>query len=153
MTSPKLRLALAAGVFVAWIGYLTFLVATTRHPVILSRPQFLTAQLYVTARLTGDADKPAANITVEETLWAANEKHNLPRGTELQVNLDDVGPEQGWDGEGVYVLPLRATALPGTYFLPPVPRSPGFGGGKARIYPATADALQQVRDLIVEWKK
>ncbi len=49
--TPRVRLVLASTFFLAWIGYLAYLVAITRNPVILSRPQFLVADAYVVAQL------------------------------------------------------------------------------------------------------
>ena len=47
--APRVRLVLSGSLFLAWIGYLAYLVAITRNPVILSRPQFLEANVYVLA--------------------------------------------------------------------------------------------------------
>ena len=45
-------LAVAAGLFAAWIGYLFYLALTAGHPpVVLSRPQFLVADLWVIAEV------------------------------------------------------------------------------------------------------
>ena len=51
MTFARMRLGLAVLLLVLWLGWLLFLVLTTRqeHPVILSRPQFLVSGLDVLA--------------------------------------------------------------------------------------------------------
>jgi hypothetical protein len=66
MGKRRTRLAVAAGLFAAWIGWLAFLAATTTHPVVLSRPQFLVSNLYVIADLKGGPDHPEAAVTVRE---------------------------------------------------------------------------------------
>ena len=53
MKFAAVRLAVAAVLFVGWIGYLGFLVRTTRHPIVLSRPQFLVSQKDVIATYKG----------------------------------------------------------------------------------------------------
>ena len=69
--TPKVRLILAGSLFLAWIGYLGYLVAITRNPVILSRPQFLVADAYVLAKLESapKGEHPADKIQVMEVLW------------------------------------------------------------------------------------
>ena len=53
MTRSRLRLTLAVCLFLAWIGYLAFLVVRTRDPVILARPQFLETDVVIVAALNG----------------------------------------------------------------------------------------------------
>jgi hypothetical protein len=163
MMSPKARLVVAAGLFLAWMGWLVYLVAQTRHPVVLSRPQFLVADLYVTARLRADGDKPAARVTIEETLWARDAGDKLPAGTEVTIpalaeswQKEDAvkpkyGPDQGWQGERVYLLPLIKKK--GDYDVASIPLSPGFAKDEAhrlQIYPANDEALSQARDIIAK---
>src|SRR5437773_1465882 len=71
MTTAKLRLALAAALFAAWVGWLIFLALTTRQEFVLSRPQFLAADLYVVAELKADgAGKPSSEAEIKEVLWS-----------------------------------------------------------------------------------
>src|SRR5437899_5806627 len=108
MTRAKLRLAVAAVLFLGWIGYLAYLVAVSRHPVILSRPPFLVSNLYVVAKLTGDADKhPDKTIRIQEIIWAADEKDEPAKDADITVKLlDQVDAKQGWEGPDSYILPL-----------------------------------------------
>ena len=148
MMSPKARFYVAAGLFVAWLGWLVYLVTQTRDPVILSRPQFLVADLYVTARLSAEDGKPAPVVTIVEVLWTRDTKEKLAAAAQVTVaDVPDSDPEH-WKGEGVYLLPLQKTG--DTYRLAKVPLSPGFGDGphRLRIYPANDEALRQVRELI-----
>ena len=69
---PRVRLWLAACLFIGWLGYLAYLVVETRHQVVLSRPQFLEAGVYVVARLVGDDDKLGGKIHVVEVASPKN---------------------------------------------------------------------------------
>jgi len=70
--TPKQRLLLASLCFLAWIGYLGYLVSITREPVILSRPQFLVADLYVLAHLE-EAPQPKKDFRLPEVGEGAQE--------------------------------------------------------------------------------
>jgi hypothetical protein len=151
--SPKARFYVAAGLFLAWLGWLIYLVTQTRHPIILSRPQFLVADLYVTARVSAKDGKPAAEVTIDKTLWARDDKDRLPPGTQATVeNLPKCAEaEQGWDGEGLYVLPLIKSEAKDRYRIAQIPLSPGFAADAAhrlRIYRATDEVLRQVDEII-----
>jgi hypothetical protein len=169
MMSPKARLVIAASLFVAWIGCLVYVVVQSRNPVILSRPQFLAADVYVTARIDANDGKPAATITIEEALWTDPKKvDKAPApGERITIHvtiqpddsstaretkqLHDIDPPLGWSGAGVYVLPL--TKAGSDYFLTGVAPSPGYvptERDRLRIYLATDDALRQARRLAAE---
>jgi hypothetical protein len=149
--TPRTRLALAAVLFVAWIGYLAVLAWTTSRPVVLSRPQFLVANLYVIAELPG-SDRPAADVTVREAGGPGVDRDKVKPGGRVKViNLPEVGPAQGWHGAGEYILPL-SKRQDGTFQVTPIPPSPGFAAdaGRAerlRIYPATRETRAQLRQL------
>src|SRR5690349_5234573 len=78
-------LAVAVGLFVVWIGYLAFLALTTSHPVVLSRPQFLVADLWVIGEVD-DFDRP--EVKVVEVVYARPElKGQEPaQGTAIEVS-------------------------------------------------------------------
>ncbi|HYV38204.1 MAG TPA: hypothetical protein VE988_21140 [Gemmataceae bacterium] len=76
MKKSAWRLALSAILFAAWIGYLAYLAATTTDPIVLSRPQFLDADLYVVADVNADAtapDQPVNVVSIKKVIWARNE--------------------------------------------------------------------------------
>src|SRR5262245_4359892 len=58
------RLTLAGGLFAVWIAYLAYLAATTTHHTVLSRPQFLVADLYVVADLSDQRFWPTYPVMV-----------------------------------------------------------------------------------------
>ncbi len=65
MKRARVRLAVTASLFLAWIGYLVYLAATATRPVVLSRPQFLAADLYVIAELRDGAAVPDPTVVAE----------------------------------------------------------------------------------------
>jgi hypothetical protein len=164
MKPARVRLVVCAALFVAWIGYLVYLAVTTTRPVILSRPQFLTADLYVIATVQGGGagDAPAAAATIRQVVWSRyrddlQEKDKIPL-----ANLPESGPEQGWAGPGEYILPLTRTGAGKrpTYQVTPIPRSPGYLPPAAnprtfevpaRIYLATPVARRELADLKTEF--
>jgi hypothetical protein len=143
--SPVRRLALAfsALAFFAWIGWLAYLAETASKPVVLSRPQFLLANLDVIADIE-DLDGP---VTVAEVYWPPAEK--ALEGKKLSVaNLADL-TERGWEGPGRYILPLLQEAG-GKYLVAPIPPSPGFqarSAGKPRIYRYSPQTYGQLREI------
>jgi hypothetical protein len=157
MRRSKVRLVLAAVMFLAWIGYLAYLAATTARPVVLSRPQFLEADLYVIAELKNGAnpDAPAAEVSVREVVWSA--KGAQANGSLVVKNLPLCGRKFGWDGPGEYILALKRDEDPrGSYLVAPVPRSPGYVGVEpdpqtgltpGPIYPATPETRRQLEIL------
>jgi hypothetical protein len=149
------RLAVSAILFAGWIGYLTYLVATSGETTVLSRPQFLVADLYVIADVKGQRfwqafpaatvavlgasaaallpsdDGPGDVLTVKEVIWTS-QPGDL-KGKMLFVNnLHDFG-KRGWRGPGEYIVPLsRASADgPDVYEVTRLPKTPGFPGSAA----------------------
>lgn len=130
----------SALLFAGWIAYLAFLVVTGRPTVVVSRPQLLTADLVVVADVEG-IDRP---VTVREVLRAPAERTPKPGDALTIVNFKEA---RGLGGKpGLFILPL--TVLPEGYRLTPVPRSPGYGGGPPRVYPATPETVAHVRGVL-----
>ena len=158
---PKLRLILTSLLFISWIGYLAYLVSITRHPVILSRPQFLVADIYVLAELGGTKQSPDGKIRVTEVLWPTDDAHKQLVGTEITVrNLEKCTEPNGWIGMGPYIVPLSNVRIPSDgnekYELTRIPISPGFHQDEKtlnylRIYPATPQARDQLTTVIAEF--
>ena len=154
--TPRQRLYLAGFFFLAWIGYLAYLVSITREPVVLSRPQFLVADLYVLAELGAakeDEDVPISEVKIVEVAWPANFS-KLAGETILVKGLDLCTTSNGWVGPGTYILPL--TKGPKQYALTEIPPSPGFYvsdklHNNLRIYHVTPEAQHQLRTLITEF--
>lgn len=137
MKPAALRLVLAVLLFAGWVGYLAYLAATTRNPIVLSRPQFLVSQMDVIARI-----EAPPQATVEEIHWP--DKTDLKPGDVLTVtNLADC---QGWAGPGSYILALSRDGK--DYRVAPTPPSPGYDrSGPPRIYPLTKETRHQLDSI------
>jgi hypothetical protein len=157
------RFFVVAALFVCWLGYLGYLVATRPQydgrPVVLSRPQILVSEVDVVARV--DADDPTKPVKIEQVLYQAGEQ-TLHAGDEIFVdNLSQCrplrregspAPPPDWQGPGAYLLPLNPSDNK-HYRVTPTPPSPGYPPGHdmtpgpPRIYPATPQVLAQYRAI------
>jgi len=146
--AAKLRLLLAAALFLGWIGYLGYLAATATRPVVLSRPQFLLSTFDVIAEVKDRDGKPDPIVEVREVRWPAGSKLD---GTITVTNL----PESvGWTGPGRYILALFKV---GKHFeVVAIPRSPGYRPSEhrpeirpepVRIYPESPATLGQLEAI------
>ena len=151
MVFPKARIAVAALLLVAWLGYLFVLVAMSRDPVILSRPQILVSNLCVLAKIDEHEGGPNPRVHVTRVLWAAGDDKQLEGRELLLEDLVDVCKEQGWAGANDYLIPLSARKIGQevVYEVTPLPQMPGFKPmpTEQRIYRATDDALRQFWEL------
>jgi hypothetical protein len=151
MTFPKARVVVSGLLFVAWLGYLSYLVAVTRETIVLSRPQILVSNLCVLAKLEERNGRPAPEAQLTEVLWAAANADALRGQTLTIANLADVDKELGWTGPGEYLLPLtkRILGKEVSYEVTALPRTPEFPARAhdIRIYRATADVLRQFHEL------
>jgi hypothetical protein len=154
--SPRRRLALAATIlaFMLWIGFLTFLAATTSHPVVLSRPQFLVSNLIVIAHVEG-REYPEPAVEVLQVVWPSEREAGLKAPTKLTI--DNVKLSRGWEGPGEYVLALTRQAS--VTKVTPVPPSPGFPANAAqqadrlRIYRDTPNIRQQLTEIETQFRR
>lgn len=141
-------LALAAGLFAAWIGYLAYLVVMTTHqrqkwnepPIVLSRPQFLVADYWVIA----EVNDPEQLVTIVDVVYVAPPaKDKGPeKGAEIKLgNLSEC--QDYWTRPGTYIIPLSRTEA--GYRVTPVPHGPP--ALPPRIYPATEETWAQLNQL------
>jgi hypothetical protein len=148
MTFPRARLAVAATLFVAWLGYLFSLVLLSWHTVVLSRPQFLVTNLCVVADLSDAADgKPARTVKIDQVFWS-NRPADL-KGAKIEIaNLADAAP-QGYSGPGKYILPLqeKLTKAGPVYRIAVVPSSPRYEPAfvDVVVYAVGADKERAIR--------
>ena len=128
MVFPKARLVVSAALFVGWIAFLAYLVAVTRDPVIVSRPQILVSNLCVLAKIDEHAGGPAPDVRVTKVLWTEDDDKSLEGRPLTLGDLADLGQAQGWAGAGEYLLPLvkRKLDKQTVYALTPIPAMPGF---------------------------
>lgn len=149
--SARLRLLVGAVAFLAWIGFLAYLVATASRPIVLSRPQLLVSNLDVIAQVgqqPGGGPDPA--VKVVEVYWPKAEGEKLQDQTVKIENLADVGAAQGWQGPGLYILPLTQTGRDEDrrWRVTPTPPAPGLhSSGQPRIYLATSQSRQQLETI------
>jgi hypothetical protein len=140
MKRRRWLLALAVGLFAAWIAYLAFLALTANHPRVLSRPQFLVADLWVIAEVKG-FDQP---VTVLEVPWA-HEGVNKP-GKDAPITVSNLERCREEDMKpGRYILPLTREGQ--GYHVTEVPPSPGYELAQCRIYPDSPETRAQLDHL------
>ena len=154
MKRSRTLLIVAASLFALWIGYLAFLALTASKPDVLSRPQFLMADLYVVAEVPAHPhrpDRPAHLMTVKQIVWSKDPED--AKRTQFFVAwpaLRRASPTD-WKGPGEYVLALSRTDDANVFLLTPLPRTPGYAGAVGRVYPATSQTLEQVERLKQEF--
>jgi hypothetical protein len=152
LKAARLRLIVAAVLFFGWLGWLAYLAATTvwTPQIVLSRPQFLVANLHVIAHIDRKPDKDSS-IKIEKVVWPEADK-NLEGKTIKVAHLEDCAED--WKGPGSYIVPLVKQDKD-TFTVAAVGRSPGFppprGGEKEpriyRIYPVTPQTLEQLKTM------
>jgi hypothetical protein len=157
MISAKQRLILVvvlAALFLSWIGYLAFLAFTSRHPIVLSRPQLLAADLDVVAEVDS-LDKP---VVVREVVSPQKPGAEANVGRSIAVtNLKAC--QADWKGSGLYILPLMvkkngdeekfevavaSQRMPG---LDPAMNQGQQAMRMPRIYPATVETRAQLAQV------
>ncbi len=149
MTFPRARLVVSACLFLAWLGYLLYLVLLSRHTVVLSRPQFLVASLCVIGEV-GDKDRqPDPEVRVVDVVWSDSPADGKLKDTKVHVaNLADAGP-QGYIGPGTYILALNKMGPPTVplFVVTPVPSSPGYVPAfvNVRLYAPGPEPARAVR--------
>jgi hypothetical protein len=156
------RFVFVSALFIAWLCYLGFLVATRPQtsggwPLVVSRPQILVSGTDVVAELPDPPGKEFVEVVVKEVLFPDDSKlkpgdkikvsnlgecQPLPRGSDQPVPPD-------WSKAGRYLLPLTAIkGQPGHYEITAIPSSPGFNlRGVVRIYPAIQETLDQYSSI------
>jgi hypothetical protein len=148
MRARALWLIVTAVLFAAWLGWLTYLAATTSHPIVLSRAQLLVSTIDVIADVPGKDGRPADRTTVIEVHWPTyGPEQKLVGKTIRVVNLPDC--EFKWTGPGRYILPLVKDG--DAFRVAAIPPSPGFDtdiqGQQARIYPLSPQTLEQLETI------
>ena len=156
------RLVLTAALFVGWLGYLGYLVATrpltaSNTPLVLSRPQLVSSQIDIVAEIS-DLHEP---VVVVEILYPNDGP--LVVGQKVRVlDLDVCRPQARRDektpddftGPGKYLIPLRPSRREeGAYEVSPIPTSPGFDASRkatppVRIYPFNSETAAQYRLIV-----
>lgn len=150
MSFARVRLVLAAGVFLAWLGWLAVAVSQKGSVQIVSRAQLTAATTLVVGEVVLGADgTPSPRVKVVKVLAgeAAGEIDvgNLPSSaTPLPVAGNSRTPQAG-----TYFLALVKGE--GGYRIAGLPKSPGgyeaTTPDRPLIYPWAEDVKQQLRTL------
>jgi hypothetical protein len=175
MKPPVARLLVVAALFVAWLGYLGYLVLCRPHtpdglrgafegrPLTLARPQFLVSAVDVIAQVNDDKGE---DVTIKEVLYP-REKAPVQAGDKIKVtNINqcrplrdpmekDREPPLDFTGPGEYLLALQADPRQEdkTFEVVPTPPSPGFPPPHSdrvrppRLYPATPEMLAEYQQI------
>jgi hypothetical protein len=127
MTFPRARLAVSAALFLAWLGYLLYVVLASQRTIVLSRPQLLVAGLCILGDVSDDGSgKPAREVKVIDVFWSAPADLKLAGQNITVDNLPDAAV-QGYIGPGKYILPLNRVAGAAAEFrISPIPSSPAY---------------------------
>ncbi len=149
------RFLLVGALFLGWIGYLGYLVLTARHPVVLSRPQFLMAELTVIAEVTQDPKK-SNQVKVKQVFGpqVSHEGSDADSFPEVgkEITIERLDQSQGWKKPGEYIIPLIVDKK--RYEIAPVPRPLSYvpqrssGWPKYWIYDASSNARSQMQELV-----
>jgi hypothetical protein len=148
MRARALWLIVTAVLFAAWLGWLTYLAATTARPIVLSRAQLLVSTIDLIADVPEKGGRPADKVTVVEVHWPTGAPEQRLVGKTIRVvNLPDC--EFKWTGPGRYILPLVKEG--DDLRVAAIPPSPGFDtdmqGQQARIYPVLPQTLEQLETI------
>jgi hypothetical protein len=147
MTFPKARLAVSACLFVGWLLFL-FSVWLRSSTEILSKPQFLIAQVYVVVEVRDEQGKADPELKVEEVLWASDKiDQQLAHKTIRIADFSATTERHGFHGAGKYLVPLVKSAE-NTWMIAPVPRGDNRQAWTRRIYMWTPDVRAQIDDII-----
>jgi hypothetical protein len=116
--------------------------------IVLSKPQFMIAQLYAVVEVRDQGGKADSDVTVEDVLWTADKSDQQLAGQALHVaELPVCTKEQGYQGAGKYLVPLIKANGAG-FLIAPYPRV----DSKVHIYAWTPDTRAQVERLIAAKK-
>jgi hypothetical protein len=135
MTFPRARLTVAATLFILWLGYLLYLVLASRATIVLSRPQFIAADVWVLAEVADNDGKPAETVKLLEVFKPAPPANQALIGMEVDVHNLPEAATQGYIGPGKYILPLEPVRKGpvrkgkddrGSSLLQLVPRNAGY---------------------------
>ncbi|OWK35935.1 hypothetical protein [Fimbriiglobus ruber] len=150
MSFARLRLILAAALFLGWIAWLGYAVSQKGRVAVISRGQLTAATHLVVAQVTLAPDGlPEPTVKITEVVRGSG----VPAaGAEAEVlNLPAAMPPgvAAFPGPGEYLLPLVGDGK--SFRVAGLPRAPGYerqsGAARPAIYPWNADAKAQLRDL------
>jgi hypothetical protein len=151
MSGAKVRLVVAAVLFLAWLGWLGYGVAQKGKAPVVSRAQLAAASALVVAEVSvGEDGLPTPRAKVVRVVRG----EGPPAGSEVEVwNLPAALPpgSDGFPGAGEYLLPLVWDGKTGR--VAGLPRSPGYeptAPARPVVYRWDDDTRAQLRGLGIE---
>lgn len=153
MTVARVRLLVAAVVFVGWLGWLGYLAFTQTNPVVVSRSQVIAADRFIVGEVAIDPATGALNknVTVVEDL----KPNGAPLAGTIEVrNLEEAevtGGDNRFHDKGRYLLMLTPLGDGKTFHLtrPPGRSSRAPGGGRPWAYKwDNPDVRRQFEELV-----
>ena len=140
MTFPKARLVVSACLLVAWLGFLCYLVIE-RPTVILSKPQFMSAQAVIVAEVSDAQGQANPSVLVKQVEWPP-QPADLRAGDRVVLpNLPNCSAAHGYRGAGDYLIPLIQRG--GVFQIAPVSTR-----DDVRIYPWTPETLARLETIL-----
>jgi hypothetical protein len=169
MKQARIRLIVAAVAFAAWIGWLIYLAlpymqvsssapfVVSRPAVILSRPQFLGADVSVVAHVE-DKDQPIrvlevrdgdTDIKPDDEIVVENLHESLTRPPTGTATKGENKQTEEWETPGDFIIPLRVTKVGRQvhFSVAPLAHTHQIPEGTTRIYPKTPQTLEQFRAM------
>ena len=153
MTFARIRLVVAAALFLGWLGYLGYAVSRKGTVQIVSRAQLTAASVLVVAKIESSPDgTPSSLATVVQVLGDPTDK---PSGAIEVLNLPSAATPLPVVGEsrvppaGEYLIPL-VKAGEKAYRIAGLPKSPGLEAvtpDRPLVYPWADDVRAQLRTL------
>lgn len=156
MNTARLRLIVAAALFLGWLGWLGYTTLAKNHGPVVSKAQAAAATNPVIAEVSAVGGKPQPEVKVIEAL----KKDTGPKAGD-QVFVANLAELHGFDGPGTYLLLLapepNARPVPAggkelqPYLVVGQQGSPGYeslaGSGLPMIYRWTPQVEAQARKL------
>ncbi|MCI0704176.1 MAG: hypothetical protein L0241_24220 [Planctomycetia bacterium] len=147
LTSGRVRLFIAAALFIGWLGWLSFAALTKSREPTVSRAQAAIATVAVVAEVKASANGlPEGVVIVKESL-----KRDGP-APESEIEVVNLPRSIGFTKPGQYLLLLKPLTTDGKpiYAIVTQPRSPGSSPSDSdapKIYPWSDDVQKQVAKL------
>jgi hypothetical protein len=151
MTRARIRLIVAAALFLGWVAWLGYAVLQKGRTVVVSRAQLTAATHLLVAEVAlGPDGLPASRVKIVQVVRGDGAK----AGDEAEVlNLPAALPpgDREFPGPGPYLLAVVGDGK--TYTIAPLPPSPGYDAGtyssKSRppVYRWTDDTRLQLKGL------
>jgi len=144
MTGAKVRLAIAATLFLAWLGWLGYAALNKSRAPVVSRAQAAATITPIVAEITDENGGPGSLVTVVDPVLRVGGP-----AVGLKVRIVNLPETTGFIGPGAYLLLLAKARGSEDYYVVGQQRSPGFdlGAGKPTIYPWSADVHTQAKLL------